>query len=80
MTTVLDFRIICIEVVVKTMQFLRRQKYIKDRTRQIFRSMRIISKKCHIVKEEKFSRISKVSEGINASGRSTGKNYKVDCI
>ena len=50
MTTVLDFRIICIEVVVKTMQLPRRQKNIKDRTRQIFRSMRIISKKCHIVK------------------------------
>ena len=50
MTTVLDFRIICLEVVVKTMQLLRRQKNIKDRTKQVFRSMRIIREKCHIVK------------------------------
>ena len=56
MTTVLDFRIICIEVVVKTMQLLRRQKNIKDITRQIFRSMRIISEKCHIVKRREIFR------------------------
>ena len=54
---------------------------IKDRTTNLQTYENHKRKNVIQSREEKFLRSNrKVSEGINASGRSTGENYKVDWV